>query len=91
MKYVLLFCALERSGKLDWLENRSSDWRALATLNPAKASRDIVIIDIDNPSFREITAALDQRWNSLLLSFNTMFVMIAFVSPVVPRSKYSFS
>ena len=59
---IVLFCALDRSGRLDWLENRSSDWRAVATLDPAKADRDIVIIDIDNTSFREVTAALDQRW-----------------------------
>jgi adenylate cyclase len=59
---IVLFCALERSGKLDWLENRSSDWRAVATLNPAKADRDIVIIDIDNTSFRVLTEALGQRW-----------------------------
>jgi len=58
----VLFCTLERSGKLDWLENRSSDLRTVATLDPAKADHDIVIIDIDNASFREITAALDQRW-----------------------------
>ena len=58
----MLFCVLERSGKLDWLENRSSDLRTVATLDPAKADRDIVIIDIDNVSFRELTAALDQRW-----------------------------
>jgi len=59
---IVLFCALDRSGRLDWLENRSSDWRTVATLDPAKADHDIVIIDIDNTSFREITAALDQRW-----------------------------
>jgi adenylate cyclase len=59
---IAVFCALELSGKLDWLENRSSDVRTVATLNPARADRDIVIIDIDNASFREITAALDQRW-----------------------------
>jgi adenylate cyclase len=59
---IALFCVLAHSGKLDWLENRSSDWRTVATLVPAKADHDIVIIDIDNTSFREITAALDQRW-----------------------------
>jgi len=58
---IILFCVLERSGKLDWLENRSSDWRALATLDPAKADRDIVIIDIDNTSFRMLTRELG-RW-----------------------------
>src|SRR5258708_11075446 len=58
---IVLFCALDRSGKLDWLENRSSDLRTVATLDPAKADRDIVIVDIDNVSFRELTAALDQR------------------------------
>jgi adenylate cyclase len=58
----LLFCVLERSSSLDWLENRSADWRVKATVNPAKADRDIVIIDIDNASFRVLTDALGQRW-----------------------------
>src|SRR5207245_249345 len=58
---IALFCVLERGGNLDWLENRSSDLRAVATLNPAKADRDIVIIDIDNPSFRVLTEDLG-RW-----------------------------
>ena len=56
-----LFCAIERAGSLDWLENRSSDWRTVATLDPAKADRDIVIIDIDNNSFRAFTEQLG-RW-----------------------------
>ena len=59
---ILVFCILERRGTLDWLENRSSDWRVTATLNPAKADHDIVIIDIDNTSFRVLTDALGQRW-----------------------------
>ena len=59
---ILLFSILERSGRLDWLENRSSDWRVQATLDPAKADRDIVIIDIDNASYSTVGKALDQRW-----------------------------
>ena len=58
---IVLFCALDRSGRLDWLENRSSDWRVAATLDPAKADRDIVILDIDNTSFRMLTQELG-RW-----------------------------
>jgi adenylate cyclase len=52
---------LVRAGSLNWLENRSSDWRVVATADPARADRDIVIIDIDNPSFRELTEQLG-RW-----------------------------
>ena len=59
---VLLFCILEGGGSLDWLENRSADWRVKATVNPAKADHDIVVIDIDNTSFRVVTDALGQRW-----------------------------
>jgi adenylate cyclase len=59
---ILVFCLLERLGTLDWLENRSADWRATASLNPAKADHDIVVIDIDNTSFRVLTDALGQRW-----------------------------
>ncbi len=58
---ILVFCALETTGSLDWLENRSSDWRAVATLDPARADRDIVLIDIDNASFRVLTEDLG-RW-----------------------------
>jgi adenylate cyclase len=58
---AVLLCAVERAGSLDWLENRSSDWRVLATLDPAKADHDIVIIDIDNNSFQSLTEALG-RW-----------------------------
>jgi adenylate cyclase len=59
---ILLFCILERQGTLDWLENRSADWRVKATVNQAQADHDIVIIDIDNTSFRVLTDALGQRW-----------------------------
>jgi adenylate cyclase len=58
---ILLFCFLEHAGSLDWLENRSSDWRVKATVNPAKADHDIVIIDIDNASYREVSEQLG-RW-----------------------------
>ena len=56
-----LLCGLELAGSLDWLENRSSDWRVVATSNPARADRDIVMIDIDNASFKELTDQLG-RW-----------------------------
>ena len=58
---IIAFCVLEHRGSLDWLENRSSDWRARSTFNPAKADRDIVIIDIDNASYRELSESLG-RW-----------------------------
>jgi adenylate cyclase len=58
---ILLFCLLERRGALDWLENRSSDWRVKATTNPAKADHDIVVIDIDNASYRDVSEQLG-RW-----------------------------
>lgn len=56
-----VFCLLQGTSSLDWLENRSADWRTNATLDPHRADPDIVIIDIDNPSFREVTAQLG-RW-----------------------------
>ncbi len=58
---ALLFCGLELTGKLDWLENRSADWRTTVTLDARRADPRIVVIDIDNPSFREITNQLG-RW-----------------------------
>ena len=58
---AVLMCSAELSGALDWLENRTSDRRAVATLDPSKADRDIVIIDIDNNSFQSLTEALG-RW-----------------------------
>lgn len=51
----------EYGGALAWLENRTSDRRAAATADPARASRDIVIIDIDNTSYRTLTDKMG-RW-----------------------------
>lgn len=51
----------ELRGSLDWLENRSSDRRATATADPSRANHDIVIIDIDNASYRTLTDKLG-RW-----------------------------
>lgn len=65
--------SLDYAGALDWLENRTSDWRVRATVDPSRASRDIVIIDIDNASFRVITEQLGpwpwtrRLWAELLL------------------------
>ncbi|MEO7651719.1 MAG: adenylate/guanylate cyclase domain-containing protein [Bryobacteraceae bacterium] len=58
---VCIFWTLSSTGALDWLENRTSDWRVRASVSPATASRDIVVIDIDNFSFRELTEKLG-RW-----------------------------
>ncbi|HEV8145860.1 MAG TPA: adenylate/guanylate cyclase domain-containing protein [Bryobacteraceae bacterium] len=58
---VLLFGTLEISGTLDWLENRSADLRTKATLDPRRADPNILIIDIDNNSFRDITDQVG-RW-----------------------------
>jgi adenylate cyclase len=69
---AVVMCAVERSGSLEWLENRSSDLRAVATLDPSRADRDIVIIDIDNNSYRALTEQLGrwpwtrQLWTELL-------------------------
>jgi adenylate cyclase len=58
---IVLFCGLDSAGTLDWLENRSADWRVRATLDPSLAAGDIVVIDIDNASFRVLTEDLG-RW-----------------------------
>ena len=69
---ILSFSILDGSGALDWLENRTADWRTVATLDPRRADRDIIIVDIDNASFREITAQIGrwpwtrQLWTQLL-------------------------
>lgn len=59
---VLVFAGwiLDDRGALAWVENRSSDARVKATAAPAGDSR-IVIIDIDNASFRALTDKLG-RW-----------------------------
>jgi len=54
-------CLLWQADALTWAENRSSDWRARATADPLRANRDIVIIDIDNASYRALTDKLG-RW-----------------------------
>jgi adenylate cyclase len=51
---------LEYSGRLDWLENRSSDVRARRAADPP-GDRGIVFIDIDNASYSGLTAKLG-RW-----------------------------
>jgi adenylate cyclase len=58
---TVCFWIIHLKGGLDWLENRTSDWRVRASLKPATADRSIVVIDIDNPSFRELTDKLG-RW-----------------------------
>jgi adenylate cyclase len=58
---ALCLCIAHFSGTLDWIENRSSDLRARVAADPARANRDIVIIDIDNASFRSLTDKLG-RW-----------------------------
>jgi adenylate cyclase len=52
---------LWRESLLTWIENRSSDLRARASTDPSRANRDIVIIDIDNASYRSLTDKLG-RW-----------------------------
>ena len=58
---VLGLVWVDSRGALAWLENRTSDLRATAVADPAHASRDIVIIDVDNASYRTITDKLG-RW-----------------------------
>jgi adenylate cyclase len=58
---VLALLVAKRARILDWIENRSSDLRAVATADPSRANRDIVVIDIDNASFRALTDKLG-RW-----------------------------
>ncbi len=73
---IASFCGLEYAGRLDWLENRSADWRVVSTVNPAAADHDIVLVDIDNTSFRILTSQLG-RWPwtrqvwSMLLNYLT--------------------
>ncbi|HYL75407.1 MAG TPA: adenylate/guanylate cyclase domain-containing protein [Bryobacteraceae bacterium] len=52
---------LDHRGSLEWLENRTSDRRAVAAADPSRASRDIVIIDIDNTSYTALREKLG-RW-----------------------------
>jgi adenylate cyclase len=52
---------LDHHGSLAWLENRTSDRRAVAAADPSRASRDIVIIDIDNTSYTALREKLG-RW-----------------------------
>ena len=52
---------MEHAGALTWIENRTSDRRALATADPSRASRDIVIVDIDNASYSALGDKLG-RW-----------------------------
>ena len=51
---------LGRMGGLAWIENRSADARVKATVKPP-GDRSIVIVDIDNASFRALTDKLG-RW-----------------------------
>jgi adenylate cyclase len=78
---ILLFCILEGGGSLDWLENRSADWRVKATVNQAKADHDIVVIDIDNASFRILTDSLGKwPWTRRLWA-----LLVRYLSPGHPK------
>lgn len=56
-----VFGSMHSRGTLDWLENRTADFRASRAANPANADPGIVLIDIDNASFQALTADLG-RW-----------------------------
>jgi adenylate cyclase len=57
---ALAIAILDLSGSLTWLENRSSDLRAKASVDPP-GDRDIVIIDIDNASLQSLSSKMG-RW-----------------------------
>ncbi|HVY94917.1 MAG TPA: adenylate/guanylate cyclase domain-containing protein, partial [Bryobacteraceae bacterium] len=67
-------------GFLDWVENRTSDLRARATLD-ARGDRQIVIIDIDNASFRALTDKLG-RWP---WTRRVWTELVRYVAPGQPR------
>ncbi|MFN0166504.1 MAG: CHASE2 domain-containing protein [Bryobacteraceae bacterium] len=58
---IVLFSIIYQRGSLEWLENRTADWRAQSTVDPRRADPRIVIVDIDNASFRALTEKLG-RW-----------------------------
>ena len=57
---ALVLALLDGRGSLSWLENRSSDMRAKATVH-APGDRNIVIIDVDNASYQALSSKLG-RW-----------------------------
>ena len=71
----------EFRGALNWLENRSSDWRATATEDPSRANHDIVIVDIDNASYRTLTDKLG-RWP---WTRRVWTELVRYLSPGKPR------
>ena len=50
------FCLLEATSSLDWLENRSADWRTTASADENAPDRDILSPTSTIQVFREITA-----------------------------------
>ncbi len=58
---MILLCGLSLGGELQWLENRTADWRVIRSADASRADPAIVLIDIDNASFRTLTAKLG-RW-----------------------------
>jgi adenylate cyclase len=58
---ALLFMTVEHTRPMQWLETGTYDARMKWSLNPDKADKSIVIIDVDNPSF-EILKENFGRW-----------------------------
>jgi adenylate cyclase len=79
---VAMGCAAsEHLGLLTWLENRTSDRRAIAATDPARANHDIVIVDIDNASFRILTDKLG-RWP---WTRRVWTELVRYLTPAKPR------
>ncbi|MBK9166775.1 MAG: adenylate/guanylate cyclase domain-containing protein [Bryobacterales bacterium] len=75
------FVAAALTGVLDWLEDRTADWRVVHTARPEHANPDIVFIDIDNASFRVLTDKLG-RWP---WTRRVWTEVVRYVSPGGPR------
>jgi adenylate cyclase len=71
---------LSFSGTLDWLENRTSDIRARATATPP-GDANIVVIDIDNASFRVLADKLG-RWP---WTRRVWTELVRYLTPAKPR------
>lgn len=86
---AVLFIAIENTPPMRWLETGTYDARMKWSLEPAKADKSIVIVDVDNPSF-EILKESFGRWPWTRMAWAAAIDYIADGHPKVVAFDFKF-